>query len=52
MPKTPAVPLWDRLLHEIWWMIFSWPQDERNDGRSTLREHYARRCTTEGSNRG
>lgn len=44
MTETPtAVPIWDRLLHEIWWLIFRWPASQRVEGRAALRDHYVRK---------
>jgi hypothetical protein len=49
VPETSAVPFGTRLVHEIWWMVFRWPKEERIDGRAALRKHYAGR---KGSQRG
>jgi len=37
MPSRPrTVSRWVWYLHEAWWIIFRWPQDQRADGRRAI----------------
>lgn len=48
---APRIPLRTRLVHEAWWWISRWPDEQRALGREAIAHHYTVRQQRRGPDR-